>query len=78
MAWENITENIDNAAKHNIVHYKGSSRNCGLMRNDQNHQRKKGKFQWLQDQSHTNADNGELCDVKLANTEAKKKRGYLK
>jgi hypothetical protein len=48
------------------------------MRNDQNHQRQKAKFQWVQDQSHTNADNGKLCDVKLANTAATRKRGYLK
>jgi hypothetical protein len=47
MAWENITQNIEKAAKHNIYHYKGSSRNCGLMSNDQNHQRKKAKFQWV-------------------------------
>ena len=78
MAWENITQNIENAAKHNIVYYKGSSTNCGLMRNDQNHQRQKAKFQWVQDQSHINADKGKLCDVKIANTAATKKRGYLK
>jgi hypothetical protein len=48
------------------------------MRNNQNHQRKKAKFQWLQGQSHTNADIGKLCDVELANTAATKKRGYLK
>ena len=49
------------------------------MKNDQTDQRKKAKLQWLQDQSHTNADNGKLCDVKLANTATTtKKRGYLK
>jgi hypothetical protein len=41
-------------------------------------QRKKDKLQWLEDQRHTNADNGKMCDVKIANTAEKNKREYLK
>jgi hypothetical protein len=36
MAWENITKNIKYTAKQNIAHYKGSSKNCGVMKNVQN------------------------------------------
>jgi hypothetical protein len=40
-------------------------------------QRKKTKLQWLQDTSHTNAHNGKMYDVKIANT-ARTRREYLK
>jgi len=37
---------------------------------------KKTKLQWLQDPSNTNARNGKMYDVKIANT-ARTKRGNI-
>jgi hypothetical protein len=70
----------ENSAKQNIAHYKASSINCGVTRNDQIFvdQSKKAKLQWLQDSSHTDVETGRMCQVKLANTTGTKEREYLK